>query len=270
MSIANRLLPEEQELERKRAELEEKQDLLADRELELATARSRLIAFEQIYMEKVGRLYVELDELQAQLASLHSTRLPNNRETADTARQAREWAESSRAEYERRKETLGPPGEQEVPALELKPLYRQLAKQFHPDTTLDPQEKARRSAIMSQINDAYERGDLKALRTMNDELAISPEAVLGDGIGAELVRIIRKIAQIDRRLVALEQELMQLKESDVFRLAEQHEEYKQQGRDLLETLATDVTRRIDEARARIISWSSDGHRNGKRVVSTSA
>jgi len=203
MSSNKRLLPEEQELERKRAELEEKQDSLADRELELATTRSRLIAFEQIYMEKVGRLYVELDELQSQLASLHSIRAPDNGKTAEAARQAREQAESSRAEYERRKETLGPPSEQKEPTPELKSLYRQLAKQFHPDTTLDPQEKTRRSAIMAQINGAYERGDLKVLQTMSDELAISPEAVLGDGVGAELIRIIRKIAQIDRRLVAL-------------------------------------------------------------------
>ena len=270
MSSDKHLLPEEQELERKRVELEEKQNLLADRELELATTRSRLIAFEQIYMEKVGRLYVELDELQSQLASLHSTRLPDNRETSEAARQAREQAESSRAEYERRKETLGPSSEQKEPTPELKSLYRRLAKQFHPDTTLDPQEKTRRSAIMAQINDAYERGDLKALQRMSDELAISPEAVLGDGVGAELIRIIRKIAQIDRRLVALEQELMQLKESDVFRLAEQYEEYKQQGRDLLEALAADVTRRIDEVRQQIYSWSSNEHRNGERVVSKSA
>ena len=56
MSTDKRLLPEEQELEAKRGELEEKQSLVADRELELVTARSRLIAFEQLYMEKVGRL----------------------------------------------------------------------------------------------------------------------------------------------------------------------------------------------------------------------
>ena len=55
MSADKRLLPEEQELEHKRAELEEEQNLLADRELELATARSRLIVFEQLYMEKVGQ-----------------------------------------------------------------------------------------------------------------------------------------------------------------------------------------------------------------------
>lgn len=260
MKSDKHLLPEEQELERKRGELEEKQNLLADRELELATTRSRLIAFERIYVEKVGILYVELDELELQLASLHSIQHPNSKETAAAAQRARERAESSRAEYARRKEVLGPPDEQKELSPELKALYRQLAKQFHPDTTLDPQEKTRRSAIMSQINDAYERGDLKALQTMSDELAISPEAVLGDGIGAELIRIIRKIAQIDRRLVAIDQEISHLKESDLFRLAAQYEECKLQGRDLLEALAADVTRRIDEARARIVSWSGEGHK----------
>jgi hypothetical protein len=253
MSADKRLLPEEQELEHKRAELEEKQNLLADRELELATSRSRLIVFEQIYIEKVGRLYVELDELQAQLAGLRSTQLPDNRESAEAARQAQQQAEESRSEYEQRKQTLGPPSHQPESPPELKALYRTLAKQFHPDATLDPQEKTRRSAIMAQINDAYARGDLTVLQRMSDELAISPEAVSGDGIGAELIRVIRKIAQIDRRLAVLELELAHLEESDLSRLAEQYEDSRQRGQDLLEALAADVTRRIVETRVQIAS-----------------
>lgn len=270
MSTGKRLLPEEQELEHKRAELEEKRDLLADRELEMATTQSRLIAFEQVYMEKVGRLYVELDELQTELADRRLKRFPDNYQSAAAARQARGQAEESRAEYERTNESLGPPSNQKEPSTEIKSLYRKLAKLFHPDATLDPQEKSRRSVIMAQINEAYARRDLATLQRMSDDLAISPEAISGDGIGAELIRIIRKIAQIDRRLIVLEQELTDMKNSDLFRLAEQYEESKQRGQDLLDALAVDVTRRIVETRAQIASWSSDGHDSSQRMVPKSA
>lgn len=82
--------------------------------------------------------------------------------------------------------------------------------------------------------------------------------------------ISRKIAQIDRRLAVLEQEFAHLKESDLFRLAEQHKDSKQRRQDLLEALAADVTRRIVETRAQIASWSNDGHNNSQRMVSRAA
>lgn len=242
------LLPEEQELEHKRSELDEKQSLLADRELELATIRTKAIAFERIYMEKVGRLYVELDELQAQLTRL---RFPDNNLGFTAVRQAEKQAEESRAEYERKERTSDPTVGKIEPSQELKSLYRKLAKQFHPDSTLEPDEKSRGTEIMAQINEAYMRRDLVTLQRMTEELATSPESISGDGIGNELIRVIRKIAQIDRRLAVLEQELISFKKSDLFRLQEQHELGRQQGIDLLERIATDLARRIAETRVQI-------------------
>lgn len=256
MNRTKPLLPEEQELERKRAELEDKRTLLADRELELATIRSALNAFEQVYLEKVGRLYVELDELQAQLASLRAAQLGDNDDSSEKVRQAQQQAGESRAEYERRKEVLGPPIERKEPSQELKSLYRRLAKQFHPDGSLDPQEKTQRSVIMAQINEAYARGDVATLQRMDNELAISPEAVSGEGIGVELIRVIRKMAQIDGRLATLEQEIVQLQESELFQLRAQHEESTRQGRDLLDALAVGILRRIAETRAQIAVLTS--------------
>jgi hypothetical protein len=248
MSDSTQLLPEEQELRRKLSELEERRNLLADRELELATLRARLLAFEHVYMEKVGRLYVELDELEAQLASWRFNRLPDDSRTTEDMRVSREKAQASRVEYEHRKAALGPSGQAPEPPPELKSLYRKLARQYHPDIALDPQEKERRSIIMVQVNEAYTRGDLQALERLSAELAMAPEAVPGDDLGSELIRVIRKIAQIDRRLAAVHEEINSLTESDLGRLMEQSEKARQQGRDLLDMLAADLRRKIVERR----------------------
>jgi hypothetical protein len=231
MSDSKRLLPEEQELRRKLSELDAKRNLLADRELELATLRARLIAFERAYMEKVGKLYVEFDELEALLTGLRLAQHPESRKAA-----------------------LGPSVGEPEPSQELKLLYRGLAKQYHPDVALDPREKERCSVIMAQVNEAYARGDLQALQKLSDELAMAPETMSGDDVGSELVRAIRKIAQTDRRLAAVEEEITSLTESDLYRLLERSESARQQGQDLLEALAVDLKRKITEMREQLSPW----------------
>lgn len=63
MEPNRRLTPEEQELEKKSAELLALETELAQRELELATLRADLRAFEARYIGTVGVLYAELDEI---------------------------------------------------------------------------------------------------------------------------------------------------------------------------------------------------------------
>ena len=88
--------PEDEELRRKQAELEDLQSELAESELELATLRSELIAFERRYLEVVGSRYAELDSLEAQIAEAVARSRP-----ADTT--ARQTAESARTRIRRKR-----------------------------------------------------------------------------------------------------------------------------------------------------------------------
>ena len=70
--------PEEEELDHKRVELERFQSELAESELQLATLRSELVAFERRYLEVVGSRYAELDRLEAQTAEAIARRDPQD------------------------------------------------------------------------------------------------------------------------------------------------------------------------------------------------
>ncbi len=241
--------PEEEELHGKRKELERLQSELAESELELATLRSELIAFERRYLEFVGSRYAELDRLEAQIAESTARRHPT-----DTS--ARQKAESARARAEESAEAVGDVGRESSapgfePSEELKALYRQAAKELHPDLTTDEDEKARRQRAMAELNKAYEECDEERIRQILDEWRSSPEHVRGDDTAAQLVRVIREIAQVRKRLDAIKSEVAELEQAELSRLKRQVEEAATRGQNLLAEIASQLDARVEQARARL-------------------
>ena len=241
--------PEEEELEKKRAQLAQLESQLAERELDLATLRAELAAFERRYLRVVGLRYAQLDELEAEIAEYFAKRQPKDVEAQQRAHSARAQArESTEAtgEAESFDET-----EAFVPSETLKRLYHDIARRMHPDMTDDPEEKKRRHSIMSEATNAYERGDEARLREIFSDWESSPETVKGEGAGADLVRVIRKIAQVERRLQAIAAQISQLGESELQHLKTQVDEAGEEGRDLLAEMAERLAGQIDEARQRL-------------------
>lgn len=60
---------------------------------------------------------------------------------------------------------------------------------------------------MAEVNKAYQDGDEETLQRIFQEWESSPESIIGEGIGNELIRIIRKIAQIKERLTVIEEQI---------------------------------------------------------------
>jgi hypothetical protein len=71
--------------------------------------------------------------------------------------------------------------------------------------------------------------------------------VEGEGIGAELVRMIRQISLARDRVSAIEQELATLGQSEIALLKKQAEEREQEGGDLLAELKRAVRKHIELA-----------------------
>jgi hypothetical protein len=79
----------------------------------------------------------------------------------------------------------------------------------------------------------------------------SPESVKGEGLGAELVRVIRKIAQVEDRLKAIDADIARLEESDLYKLKNRVDQAEKKGRDLLAEMAARVDQQVVEARGRL-------------------
>jgi len=247
------LTPEEEELQRKKASLAYLEAQLADRELELAAFLADLVYFEKRYLQTVGRRYAILDELKAKIAEARARQNPHRQDARDQARQARSNAqESARAVGE---ENAGAPLPDDAAAASrpkrsesLNKLYRQAAKLLHPDLTLDGVEREKRNRLMAEVNDAYARGDEERIRAILREWHASPESVQGDGPGAELVRVIRKVAQVEKRLKTIDAEMEQHRQGELFKLKQAVEEAQANGRDLLKDLGEQLDGEIAQAR----------------------
>jgi peptidoglycan hydrolase CwlO-like protein len=245
-TIARRQTPEERELEKKKAELAALETELAQRELELATLQGELHAFERRYLRIVGVRYAELDEIEAQIAELLSRQKPQDDKAQRNAAEARAKAEESA-------QAAGTAKDQKLPAdfkpsEGLKKLYREIAKRVHPDLTTDEKERARRNQIMAEANRAYEAGDEAKLRTILEEWESSPDTVKGEGVGAELVRAIRKVHQVQNRLAEIETKITQLEQCELSQLKTKAEEVSKEGRDLLREMATRLDSEIADAK----------------------
>jgi hypothetical protein len=248
--IVKRETPEEREMRKKLNELTELEEKLSKKELELATLRAELNAFEAMYMRIVGVKYAKLDEIEAKIAEAKLRENPTNKVAQEEATQARAQADES-------KEALGQVHEvfeKFIPSDTLKKLYREVAKRVHPDLAEDDSERLKREELMTKANRAYQENDSEKLRAILTEWEDSPDSVKGKGAGAELVRLIRKIAQVEDRLRRIELETVKLKESDLYKLKKKVEAAEIQGKDLLSEMGEEVEKEISKAKLRKESY----------------
>jgi hypothetical protein len=249
MKTKSRISPEQRELEAKRVELAELETQLSLRELELTTLQAELRAFEARYLRVVGWKFAQRDELEAQIAEAVARRRPHDSSANLEAKESRARAAQS-AEAADRASSLHV-NEAFRPTDDLKQLYREIAKLVHPDLTTDHRERERRTRIMTAANRAFADGDQKELERILEEWETSPEFVEGEGVGAELVRTIRKIHQANQRLAQIQREFGDLNGTDLYALKEQFDIAHDAGRDLLAEMASQLDAEITELRERL-------------------
>lgn len=244
----SQLAPEEIELNKKRAVLERLKDRLADREEEMTDLRTELEKFEANYSMQVGRLYANLDDIEAKIAEEEYKLVPDDEEIKRKAEDLRRRAEESAARALEAAEAGDTSWE---PTLAAKKAYHNLARTIHPDLALDAAEKVKRHGLMAQLNQAYSSGDQEKLNRLVKEFHNSPDLVKGDSVGDELVRAIRQIFQIKIRLAELIDEKRTAEDSELFTLRNKMVSEMAEGRDMVAQMAARTVVQIRKSERRL-------------------
>jgi hypothetical protein len=257
--IIHIMLPEEQELARLTDEQENLEEQVIQGELSLETERSEAQHFRKRYYETVGKLYVDLDQIEAQLAQTLATKATREVERStssgekeiarDTADKAETAAQRAREQAEESSKEAGIAASI-APAIkvtaELKSAYRKACKLVHPDRATNDTERSRRTRYMASINVAYERGDLIDIERLTLEFGADPEAVLGNDIGMQMVKSIRRIAQLRRRLTEIDIGRQSLREDELYQLKVAVLDSEEMGGNPLQELAASLLQKISE------------------------
>lgn len=109
---------------------------------------------------------------------------------------------------------------------------------------------------MAELNQAYSTGDQVKLNKLVEDLRHSPDLISGDGIGDQLVRAIRQIAQIRTRFLELVRERAEAEASELFELRKKVESEMAEGRDLLSQMAARARVHIKKSERRLINLRS--------------
>ena len=248
--------PEEIELARQRRELAAVREALAARERELGHLRDQLFSFEGRYIRQVGVLYRQLEEWEERIAELLVSReSPEDRaEKVHKAQEAAIAAEIDAMVAESKDDA------QQEPALDLKALFRELAKRIHPDFATDHHDERHRTRLMAQANEALRREDAAALQRMLNGHDPSIDLSNPAAVKAELQRVRKLILEVQQDTAAAVSEKDALAQSEMAKLRDSTLAAALQGRDLLAELAARVKGRIGMAMRRFEMESSPNRR----------
>jgi hypothetical protein len=247
--------PEEKELKYKKATLAELEEVLASCELERATLEAELLGFQRIYLEAVGGLIAELDELEAQIAEAIASNHPMDDASAQGATNARKTAEESAKAYSDENKAVLPKGKF-MPTEDLKRLFRDVAKKIHPDLASSEDDRAIREDLMKRANEAYGNGDEQKLRSILEEYEALPESIEVGNIGTQLVSVIRKIDLVNQCISEIRREIEFVAKSELAILKKKMDSAKLENRDFLAEMAAYLRQKIKQAKIELKEMQS--------------
>ena len=146
----------------------------SDYDIERSDEEAQQAAVMQDVLEQHGLEFDRQFETLAELeAAARAAQAEREQATADRRARRKKSAKQAAAE-ERRHAATAQAGKA------LQEVYRQLVRTLHPDHERDPEERARKTALMQEVNVAYERGDLLELLELQLRIEqIDPERIGG-------------------------------------------------------------------------------------------
>ncbi len=234
---------------------------LIEFEIAVETFRVEVENFSRLHHQKLGPMYARLDELDAQIAEARAARTgdPEDLRKAQEARAIvmpmpgvdelfHDWMDSDGLSPEASamltEQPVRPP-KRVRPGEEARKLYRELARQAHPDLAPDETERTRRDEFIARVNAAYGRGDVALLKELAAEWAagpVTPELRLSES--EELYARLEWLSRRKELLTVLAQELEESAIGSMLRMAPDDPDRLLD--DIGEKLLADVSQREEE------------------------
>jgi hypothetical protein len=220
------------ELSALKLQLKKLEEELSHKESEKAEAIREIEEFNHAYQKELGSIIEAILEAKMRRYAFMRKNLDDSTDEDELEQQyqeAREEYEEFHRDYENiindEREELD-----EESALDLKKSYREAAKLCHPDVVAEKKEEA--EAIFKELNSAYEKNDLKKVKTILAKLK-NGEAfgIASDAIdNKDLLR--DKIETLKETLDAINRELAAIKDDETYQVL--------QGIDDLDTYLYDI------------------------------
>ena len=242
----------EEQLTHLRQQIQAAETDLFEREAELVGARAEMYAFQLEYDTLVGRTEAELERFRKQISEYRQWGPDGPPRTIDGTPYV-----SVEEQYRRAWQTPPPPSPPRPPKpvsaateAQIKKLYRQLCRRFHPDLSQDAEERVCRTEMMTAINAAYSARSLVELETLAEKPDCSPLArTVTDEQRLPVLR--DKLQKVERRLREVEQEFRALMNSPDTDLSLSVKFARREERDLLAEMAADVEKELEQKRVEL-------------------
>jgi hypothetical protein len=247
------------EFDRLEAEVMRLRDQLARLEQERTDLTVELGEFELVYSARVGPLHARLEAAQLHIAEyqlridlirLRGKALAPSQLEAEVEYRLREQRRRSESAYaaaaEAQSKAAPAPPIDPALKLDLRQLYRELAKSVHPDLAVDEVDRAQRSEKMTQVNAWYARQDLGSLRQMLREVG-DAQAGRVETIEEKQARLQSEHDRLEAAIRRIRSEINELNQGALLSLKLEYALQKARGRDLLIEVAARTQTQLDQA-----------------------
>ncbi len=237
-----------QQLTQLRAELTDIRDQLIEAEADLTDQLAEINAFELEFEAKVGQLMDSLEVLEKDIQRYNEyIQIGRNKKIYGSAHIP--VANQYQRAWQAPREWVPTPPPQPLDSLsegEIKKLYRQLARRFHPDLAASDADRSRRTEKMAAINNAYAVRSLVELVAIADEpQIINPNLAPAGQTEPQLVKALQaELSRCKRRLRDIEKEIRGLRFRPSVEISLEVKSAARQGRDTLAEMATELTQKI--------------------------
>jgi len=246
----------EQELPRLVQEQRDLGEQVISAELELETVKVETAQFQRRYYETVGRLYAQLDDLEARIASFQADLTPDDVFARIHAENTWQQARKSAEEAGLIEAQIPPPL---VITPELKQAFRRAAMMMHPDRASSEPDRQRRHGFMIKLNLAYERGDQHAIEKLvlnfiqgsGMQEVESPGEIPDLGVELQALQVVRRTGELRRRLKEIQDELRSRRQSDLYKMKITIERAETRGGNPLGDLAEKILQELSEKKVRL-------------------